>query len=101
MTVEGFELLVDPGVTAEQLSTGVMLWTTGRDPHLVDVQLFTNAADLRAWLKDAAVKFGAENIVVRWTTKLLAWPAVAKLIAVCLGVEAPQLADNQQLPTAP
>ena len=97
MTVEGFELLVDAGVSAEQLSTGVMLWTIGRDPHLVDVQLFTNAADLRAWLKETAFKYGAENIVVRWTNKLLALPAVAKLIAVCLDAEAPQLVDQDSL----
>jgi hypothetical protein len=97
MTVDGFELLVDAGVSAEHLSAGIMLWTTGRDPHLVDVQHFTNAADLRGWLKGAAFKYGAENIVVRWTNKLLALPAVAKLIAVCLDVEAPQAVDQGSL----
>ena len=100
MTVQGFELLVDAGASTEQSSTGVMLWTTGRDPHLVDVQLFTNAADLRGWLKEVAFKYGAENIVVRWTNKLLALPAVAKLIAVCLDIEAPLPADQGSLTPA-
>ena len=100
MTVEGFELFVDAGASHEQTSTGVMLWTKGRDPHLVDDQLFTNAADLRSWLKDAAFKYGAENITVRWTNKLLEFPAVAKLIAVCLDVEPPQPAVTDSLLTA-
>jgi hypothetical protein len=100
MTVEGFELIVDAGVSAEQTSTGAMLWTKGRDPHLVDVQLFTNAAELRSWLKEAAFKYGAENIGVRWTAQLLAFPAVAKLIAVCLDVEPPQPTATDALLTA-
>lgn len=85
----GFELIVDPAVSGELTSTEVMLWTTDRDPRLMDVHLFTTAAELRIWLTVMAGTYGAENIVVRWTTQLLELPAMAKLIAACLAREAP------------
>ena len=88
------ELIVDPaasgaGDPAEKTTT-VMLWTTGDDPQVVDARAFSNPADLRAWLKQVAATHGTGSVVVRWTRQLRAAPHMAKLVAVCLGVQLPE-----------
>lgn len=87
------ELIVDPGASGTgdraNRTTTVMLWTIGEDPQVVEAQALSNPADLRAWLKQTAATYGAGNVVVRWTRQLRAAPHVAKLVAVCLGVELP------------
>src|SRR5688500_14894162 len=95
-------LIVDPtasgaGAPAEKTTT-VMLWTTGDDPQIVDAQAFSNPADLRTWLKQVAATHGTGSVVVRWTRQLRAAPHMAKLVAVCLGVELPE--DMQHTLTA-
>lgn len=86
------ELIVDPSASGElpQKTVSVMLWSTvAGDPVLVDAKAFTNAADLRVWLKEIAARHGAANISVRWTNRLRSSQGVCKLIAACLGVDAP------------
>jgi hypothetical protein len=85
------ELIVDPSASGElpRKTTTVMLWSTGEDPRLLDAQVFTGAADLRAWLKEAVGKHGAGTIKVRWTRRLLANETVCKLVAACLDTDVP------------
>ena len=87
----GLELIVDPSASGElpQKTTTVMLWATDDDPRLLDAQVFTSAADLRAWLKSAVAKHGPGSIRVRWTRRLLASDSICKLVAACLDVEVP------------
>jgi hypothetical protein len=87
----GLELIVDPSASGElpRKTTTVMLWSADADPRLLDAQVFTSAADLRAWLKAAAARYGAANIRIRWTRRLLANDTICKLVAACLDTEVP------------
>jgi hypothetical protein len=84
-----FELMVDPSSSTEDpaYTVSCLLWSTGDDPQLVDVQTFANATDLRVWLKTKATRHG-QTLSVRWTPKLRS-SSVAKLVAACLNVEVP------------
>ena len=90
----GIELIVEPAASGSgnslQKRTTAMLWTIGEDPQVLDAQAFSNPADLRTWLKRTAERYGPGSIVVRWSRQLQASPHMAKLVAVCLGVELPQ-----------
>ena len=98
------ELLIDPSASGAaepwQKTTTVMLWSINEDPQVLDAQAFSNAADLRAWLKHMGATYGAENIVVRWTRELRGATHLARLVAVCLGVALPEEVRQRAL-TAP
>jgi hypothetical protein len=85
-----FELIIDPSASSDltRKTVSCMLWSTGDDPQLIDAQVFLSAADLREWLKVKAARYG-ENLSVRWTERLKAAPAVAKLVAACLDTKVP------------
>jgi hypothetical protein len=86
----GLELIVDPSASGEpQRTLTVMLWTTDDDPVLKDAKVFTNGADLRAWLKEIIATYGGENISVRWTKRLLKDKIASRLVAACLGIDPP------------
>jgi hypothetical protein len=87
----GLELIVDPSASGElpHKTVTVMLWSMGDDPALLDAKVFTNSADLRAWLKATVATHGSENISVRWSKKLKADLTLSGLIAACLDQEAP------------
>jgi hypothetical protein len=85
------ELIVDPHASGGLpiKTIGVMLWTTGADPQLLDAQTFVSPADLRAWLKGTTARYGPGNISVRWSPRLRAAPPVAGVVAACLAVQVP------------
>jgi hypothetical protein len=84
------ELMVDPHSSGEAPQRiGVMLWTTGADPHLLKAEVFGSAGELREWLRGIAAEHGPRNISVRWSKKLKAATTVAGLVAACLAVEVP------------
>ena len=64
-----------------------MLWSTDKDPWLLEAQQFRSERDLRQWLAEIAAKY--KDIAVRWTEKLKAEKQLAAAVAECLGVAIP------------
>jgi hypothetical protein len=68
---------------------GPVLWSLGEGPRLREVQHFTNAGDLRVWLKAIAVEDGHKNIPVPWTDGLKTNTALTHLLTACLVIPVP------------
>jgi len=64
-----------------------MLWSTDKDPWLLEAQQFRSETELRRWLGEIALKY--KEIAVRWTEKLKAEKQLATAVAECLGVAIP------------
>ena len=64
-----------------------MLWSTDKDPWLLEAQQFRSERELRQWLAEIAAKY--KDIAVRWTEKLKAEKQLATAVAECLGVAIP------------
>ena len=64
-----------------------MLWSTDKDPWLLEAQQFRSERELRQWLAEIAAKH--KDIAVRWTEKLKAEKQLATAVAECLGVAIP------------
>ena len=64
-----------------------MLWSTDKDPWLLEAQQFRSETELRRWLGEIALKY--KEIAVRWTEKLKAEKPLAAAVAESLGVAIP------------